>query len=230
MPDGLDNVPSMTRVRRSKEEAQAAYDWMSLWYDWLAAPSEEEHVSAGLRTLDAHSGERVLEIGFGTGRALVSLAQLVQPSGRVYGVDISEGMGQRAATRLEAAGYSDEVELICGDGARLPIAERTVNGVFMSFTLELFDTPRISQVLSECERVLKRQGRMGVVSLSKRRKSSLPVRLYEWVHDALPRYLDCRPIPLEGVLQDAGFEIVDVDRRSMWGLPVDAVLATTSCT
>jgi SAM-dependent methyltransferase len=69
-----DDRPRMTRVPRSQEDAQAAYDRMSGWYDLLAAGSEERHIEAGLRQLDPTQGERVLEIGFGTGRALVRLA------------------------------------------------------------------------------------------------------------------------------------------------------------
>jgi demethylmenaquinone methyltransferase/2-methoxy-6-polyprenyl-1,4-benzoquinol methylase len=216
--------PPMTRVRRSKEEARVVYDRMSGWYDLLAGPSEEKHVEAGLRKFNAQAGERILEIGFGTGHALVSLARSVGLSGRVYGVDISEGMARRARGKLERTGLGDAVELICGDGARLPLRDIAVDGIFMSFALELFDTPRIPLVLGEGKRVLREEGRLCVVSLAKRGTGSLPVRVYEWVHERIPRYVDCRPIPVEQVLERAGFEIEDVDRRSMWGLPVDVVL------
>lgn len=214
----------MARVRRSKEEARAAYDRMSGWYDLLAGPSEEKHVKAGLRKLYAQPGEWILEIGFGTGHALVSLAQSVEPAGRVYGVDISEGMAQQARERLQKAGLGDGVELICGDGARLPLRGEVFDGIFMSFALELFDTPRIPLVLGEGKRVLKEEGRLCVVSMAKRGGGSLSVRVYEWVHERIPQYVDCRPIPVEKVVADAGFEIVAVERRSMWGLPVDIVL------
>jgi demethylmenaquinone methyltransferase/2-methoxy-6-polyprenyl-1,4-benzoquinol methylase len=214
----------MTRVRRSKEEARAAYDRMSRWYDLLAGPSEERYVDAGLEKLNAQAGERILEIGFGTGHALVSLARSVGPAGQVYGVDISEGMAQQATGKLEKAGFGDEAELLCGDGARVPLRGGAVDAIFMSFTLELFDTPRIPLVLGEGKRVLKEEGRLCVVSLAKRDRASLPVRVYEWVHERIPRYVDCRPIPVEKVMERAGFEIVDVGRRSMWGLPVDIVL------
>ena len=219
-----DEMP-MTRVRRSTEEARAAYDRMSAWYDLLAGASEAAYVEAGLRQLDAGEGERVVEIGFGTGHALVSLTQAVGRSGQVYGVDLSEGMARQARRRLERAGRQGEAVLVLGDGARLPLANGATDGVFMSFTLELFDTPRLYRVLGECRRVLGETGRLCVVSLAKRGRGSLSVRLYEWVHNRVPRYVDCRPIPVEKVLRQAGFEVLDVERRSMWTLPVDIVLA-----
>jgi ubiquinone/menaquinone biosynthesis C-methylase UbiE len=218
---------TMTRVRRSKEEARAAYDRMSRLYDLLAGSSERRHVDAGLRKMNVHRGERILEIGFGTGHALVSLARSVGPPGRVYGLDISEGMAQEARRKLEGAGLRDDAGLICGDGARLPLKNGAVDGVFMSFALELFDTPRITLVLDECRRVLREDGRLVVVSLAKREKENIPVRLYEWVHERIPRYVDCRPIPVESVIERAGFEVVEVERRSMWGLRVDIALAKT---
>jgi demethylmenaquinone methyltransferase/2-methoxy-6-polyprenyl-1,4-benzoquinol methylase len=217
----------MKRVPRSKEEARAAYDRMSGWYDALAGASEQPHVRAGLRMLDAAEGERILEIGFGTGHALVSLAGAVGISGRVYGVDISTGMARQAGDALEKAGLREEASLILGDGAQLPVKGRSLDGIFMSFTLELFDTPRIPRVLGECRRVLRETGRLCVVSLAKRGAVSLSVRLYEWVHDRMPRYVDCRPIPVREVLEDAGFETVEVERRSMWTLPVDVALGRT---
>lgn len=223
--EGAKTRPSMTRVRRSPEEARAAYDRMSGWYDVLAGGSEEKHREAGLRRLKAEAGEQILEIGFGTGHALASLAEQVGSAGRAIGVDISEGMAGEAQERLEDAGRQDVVGLICGDGARLPLRDGMADGVFMSFTLELFDTPRMGQVLDECRRVLREGGRLSVVSLAQREDRPLAVRVYEWVHERIPRYVDCRPIPVERVVAGAGFEIAEVERRSMWGLPVDVVVA-----
>lgn len=224
MRDGADDELHMTRVRRSKEEAQTLYDRLSGWYDLLAGSSEEKYVEAGLRKLEVEAGERVLEIGFGTGKALVSLAEDVGSSGQVYGIDISEGMAQRAIGRLERAGLRDGAALIRADGAQLPLRDQALDAVFMSFTLELFDTPRLRLVLQECKRVLEEEGRLSVVSMARRGEQSLLVRAYEWVHQRVPQYIDCRPIPVEVVVERAGFEILDVERRSMWGVPVDIVL------
>ena len=223
--EASNDKPTMTRVRRSKEEARAAYDRMSAWYDLLAGASEQPHVRAGLRKLDARQGERILEIGFGTGRALASLAEAVGSSGRAYGIDISEGMARQASGRLEEVGLRDDAGLILGDGARLPLRDGSLDAVFMSFALELFDTPRIPLVLGACRRVLGERGRLCVVSLTKQGRGSLSVRLYEWVHTKMPRYVDCRPIHVTRLLEDAGFEIVDAERRSMWTLPVPIALA-----
>ncbi len=215
----------ISRVQRSKAEAKAAYDKMSRWYDKLAGSSERKFVRIGLRKLAATEGEAVLEIGFGTGHGLVAMAQSVGETGRIYGIDISEGMIQVARKTIADAGLVDRVELRLGDAAQLPFEDTFFDGVFMSFTLELFDTPEIPAVLQECRRVLKAGGRLSVVAMSKVGRAGMMLRLYEWAHRQFPKYVDCRPIFVRKALEEAGFQIVDVTERTMWGLPVEIVTA-----
>ncbi len=218
----------ISRVDRSKAEASEAYDKMSRWYDMLAGSSEQKLVRAGLAQLAVATGEVVLEIGFGTGHALVALARAVGSAGKVYGIDISEGMRDLARQRLQAAGLAERVELRLGDAARLPYSDHTFDGVFVSFTLELFDTPEIPVVLAECRRVLRSGGRLTVVAMSKEGDGGLMLRLYEWAHKQMPKYVDCRPIFVQKALKEAGFQVVVSESRSTWGLPVEIVTAGLS--
>jgi len=218
-------LPEVSRVPRSKEEAKSSYDQMSRWYDWLAGGTERELLQIGLQQLAIQQGEAVLEIGFGTGHGILALAEAVGDSGKVYGIDISEGMLRIAQARLSAAGLSHRVELRRDDATRLSFPDNWSDAVLLSFTLELFDTPEIPIVLGECQRVLRTHGRIGVVAMSEKGQASLALRLYEWAHNRFPRYVDCRPIFVEQSLQDAGFEISKSRQVSMWGLPVDIVLA-----
>jgi ubiquinone/menaquinone biosynthesis C-methylase UbiE len=215
----------ISRVRRTKEEARANYDRISRWYDLIEGWSERPYIARGLARLDAQPGETILEIGPGTGHSVAALAESVGDSGKVYGIDLAEGMLGIAAQRAERAGFSDRVELRQGDAATLPFEADAFDAVFMSFVLELFDTPEIPVVLRECRRVLRPGGRISVVALSKLGNAGLTVRLYEWAHERWPRLADCRPIYVRQALVDAGFQIVSGIEDSMWGLPVEIVTA-----
>ena len=217
---------SISRVTRSKEAAKASYDQLSWWYDLLAGCFERKYQDAALQQLEVKQGERILEIGFGTGYALVTLAQSVGSSGKVYGIDLSEGMCRVAQERVRKAHLAERVELTCGDAARLSYVAQSFDAVYISFTLELFDTPEIPLVLHECWKVLRNGGRLGVVAMSKRGKPTVMTRLYEWAHRKFPRYVDCRPIFVRQALEDAGFHVVTVTAMSMWGLPVDVVVGS----
>jgi ubiquinone/menaquinone biosynthesis C-methylase UbiE len=213
----------ITRVTRSKAAAQRSYDRLSSWYDGLAGSSEDRPRRMGLQQLAIKTGEKVLEIGFGTGRSLVTIAQVVGLSGKVYGIDLSAGMLQHAQARLKAAGLADRVDLQRGDAAALSYPADFFDAVFMSFTLELFDTPELPVVIQECHRVLRARGRIGVVALAK--QAGTAVRLYEWAHAQLPTLVDCRPIFVPSILEENGFEIVNRHKMSMWGLPVEVIVA-----
>ncbi len=216
---------SIRRVNRSKEDARASYNRLSRWYDAIAGSTEKKYRDWGLEKLSARPGETILEIGFGTGHCLMSLAKAVGPKGQVVGLDISDGMLSIARARLQAHGLNDHVDLHLGDAAKLDfINDASLDGVFMSFTLELFDNPEIPGVLQECHRILKPGGRLAVVSMTKSNPPGLAVRMYEWFHEHMPNYADCRPIFARQAMEQARFHIQDVSVSSMWGLPVEIVL------
>ena len=215
----------ITRVERSKEAARKTYDRLSGWYDLLAGSSERKFTTIGIRKLNVQSGERVLEIGFGTGESLIELAGHVGPKGKVYGVDISEGMLEIARKKLMNRGILGRVDLQCRDAAPLPYPDDFFDAIFLSFVLELFDTPEIPRVLAECKRALRDHGRLGVVALA--RQDTLPVKIYERFHRSFPAAIDCRPIYVRESITMAGFQIQGAIERRMWGLPVEIVVAQT---
>src|SRR5436190_7965343 len=111
-------------------------------YPWLQEAAEFEH----------HNGERVLEIGCGTG---CDLLQFAKHGARAVGIDITpehlrlarERVGSRAAvTRAEATS--------------LPFADHSFDYVYSHGVLHHIDRPRL--VVDEIFRVLRPGGRFNV--------------------------------------------------------------------
>ncbi len=150
------------------------------------------------------------------GHCLAILAKAAGHEGRVYGIDLSNEMLQRAQENVEKEGLGERVELVCGDAADLPYAPASMDAVFMSFVLELFDTPEIPKVLGECKRVLRRGGRIVVVGMSKEGPGGLLLRILEWTHRNLPHLVDCRPIFVRHALEASGFVIEESAIKRRW--------------
>lgn len=204
------------RVLQTKEETKAFYNKIAKVYDALAEHSEAPVRKTGLEMLHAQPGQIILEIGFGTGHSLLELAQSVGPSGKVLGIDISDKMVEIAHRLADEEGLGERIELSCGDALHLPYESDSLDGIFMSFTLELFDTPEISLVLAECKRVLKLGGRIVVIGMSRILPEGLVMEIFEWTHRHFPNYLDCRPILVRQALEDSGFQILDSKIVKMW--------------
>ncbi|MFC4010527.1 methyltransferase domain-containing protein, partial [Nonomuraea purpurea] len=73
-------------------------------------------VAAMLEQLDVQPGDRVLEIGAGTGYNAALVAELSGPGGHVTAVDIGADIVAGARRGLTAAGF-DRVKVVHGDGA-----------------------------------------------------------------------------------------------------------------
>jgi ubiquinone/menaquinone biosynthesis C-methylase UbiE len=212
-------------VSRTKAEAKRFYDRISRIYGWMTGAFERKHGEKALGLLSIRDGETVLEIGTGSGHCFEQMARLVGNGSSCCGIDISTGMLKVTRDRLLRSGLATGSRLCCADAAQLPFRDNSCDAILMAFTLELFDTPEIPQVLSETRRVLKPGGRIAVVSLSKEGEASTAMRLYEWAHRKWPRYADCRPIYVERSMTACGYTVRSRVRASMAGLPLETVLA-----
>ena len=210
------------------ETAKQFYDRISGAYDAIADGGEHVARERGLEVLIVQPGERVLEIGYGTGHSLVALARAVEETGRVCGIDVSAGMQSVATQRVSDAGLSDRVDLCVGEVPPLPYNDDQFDVVSLSFTLELFPLDVIPSVLSEIRRVLAETGRVGVVSMAtvapEERESALE-KTYKWMHRHFPHIVDCQPIDAERLIAESGLSITCQERLSLFTMPVAVVVA-----
>lgn len=108
---------------------------------------------------DLHPGETVLDLGSGAGLDLVLSARRVSPSGKVYGLDMTDEMLALAHQTLAEAKIGN-AELLRGRIEAIPLPAETVDVVISNCVVNLsVDKPAVA---SEIFRVLRPGGRVGI--------------------------------------------------------------------
>lgn len=109
-------------------------------------------------------GGAVLEIGCGTGRNLIAVGK-AWPDAKLYGVDISEAMLEKAAASVGKAGMADRVVLAAGDAcafdAQALFGRATFERVFISYALSMI--PDWESALAQAARCVAPGGRLEIV-------------------------------------------------------------------
>ncbi|MEV7795113.1 methyltransferase domain-containing protein [Streptomyces sp. NPDC087512] len=121
--------------------------------DWdRRFPDDGPAFAAAVAELGLRPGDRVLDAGCGTGRALAPLRAAVGPSGTVLGADLTPAM-LRAAVR---AGRDREGRLVLADVAALPLRAECLDAVFAAGLIAHLPDPAAN--LRELARVVRPGG------------------------------------------------------------------------
>ncbi|MFJ4244086.1 class I SAM-dependent methyltransferase [Streptomyces iakyrus] len=123
-----------------------AADWDSRF------PDDGPAYAAAVAELGLRVGDRVLDAGCGTGRALPPLRAAVGASGVVLGADLTPAM-LREAVR---AGRDRDARLLLTDVAALPLRSRSLDAVFGAGLISHLESP--AENLRELARVVRPGG------------------------------------------------------------------------
>jgi demethylmenaquinone methyltransferase/2-methoxy-6-polyprenyl-1,4-benzoquinol methylase len=141
-------------VRGLFDRSAGAYDRIT---QLLCLGSGRWYRQQALRRAGVQAGMTVCDVGCGTGQVALAAKALVGESGRVIGVDPSEGMLSVA----RAAGLSD---LRVGSAESIPLDDDSVDVITMGYALRHVEDLRTA--FAEFRRVLKPGGRVLVLELT----------------------------------------------------------------
>jgi arsenite methyltransferase len=108
------------------------------------------------------TGERVLDLGSGSGTDVFCAAQQVDSDGWVIGVDFTPQQVQKAIRLREEAGIA-QVEFIQASIDELPFEDESFDAVISNGVINL--SPVKAKVFSEAARVLRRGGRLALADI-----------------------------------------------------------------
>jgi arsenite methyltransferase len=138
------------------------------------------------------AGETVLDLGSGGGIDVLLSAKRVGPTGKAYGLDMTDEMLELALANKARAGASN-VEFLKGHIEAIPLPARTVDVVISNCVINL-STDK-DQVLREAFRVLRPGGRLAVSDIVIRRE------LPEALQRSMELWIGC----IAGALQESEY-------------------------
>lgn len=200
---------------RAPSRLRGAYTALAPLYDRLVPLISSRARATGHAWLAVRDGERVLDVGTGTGLSLAPLVA-VNPRGWTAGVDATPAMLRRARARLadtSAARY----DLRRAEAGTLPYAANTFDAVYSSYLIDVLPRPRVRPALAEMRRVLRDDGRLVVVCLA---PPTRPIgRLWACLARLVPPLFGgARPVEVRPALQQAGFSVQRSTARTQVGL------------
>ena len=163
---------------------------------------------------ELNAGETVLDLGSGGGIDVLLSARRVGPSGKAYGLDMTDQMLALARENQRKAGVAN-VEFLKGEIEHIPLPDDSVDVIISNCVINLSGDK--DQVLREAFRVLKPGGRFAVSDVVTR--GDVPVE----VRQSMLLWVGCIAGALEeyeymGRLAKAGFASIDIEPTRIYKL------------
>jgi arsenite methyltransferase len=164
--------------------------------------------------IDLRPGESVLDLGSGGGIDVLLSARRVGPTGKAYGLDMTDDMLALARENQRQAGVTN-VEFLKGEIENIPLPDNSVDVIISNCVINL--SADKDRVLREAFRVLKPGGRFAVSDVVVR--GSVP----DQVRKSMLLWVGCIAGALEeneyaARLSKAGFELVSIEPTRVYNI------------
>jgi arsenite methyltransferase len=165
---------------------------------------------------ELHAGETVLDLGSGGGIDVLLSARRVGPTGKAYGLDMTDEMLALARDNQRKAGL-ENVEFLKGDIERIPLPDASVDVIISNCVINLAADKR--KVLAEAFRVLRPGGRFAVSDVVVRGELPAAVRrsMELWVGCVAGALTEAE---FTALLGSTGFEEIGIEQTRIFDAEV----------
>lgn len=200
----LVHSPGRSRPIYDTDQLRATYTLLAPFYDALVPFISSTARTLALSWIQVRDGERVLDVGTGTGRALKRLA-VANPTGWTEGLDLTPALLTRARRRMAGCDH-DRHRVRQGHATALPYPDDAFDAVFSSYLLDVLPPSQRLSALLEMRRVVRPPGRLVLVTLAP------PQHWIESVWTDLGTLVPivlggARPLDLPSLLRKGGFDV-----------------------
>lgn len=198
------------RIRSESRRTERVYSAMARVYDGFFDWALEPGRVRALHALAPRAGDRVLEVGVGTGLSLPLYPDFVD----VVGIDISEGMLRQARRRREELGLA-RVALQTMDAGALAFEDASFDRVLAPYVISVVPDPE--RVMAEIARVCRPGGTVVVVNHF--RSDNRVVAGVESLLTPASRWIGFRmDLPEARILRGPALELVERESVNLLGM------------
>jgi demethylmenaquinone methyltransferase/2-methoxy-6-polyprenyl-1,4-benzoquinol methylase len=162
--------PGRMRLIELYRKRAKHYDLVSRLSPVPGYPQQALRVRA-IRALGLRRGDTVVDVACGTGLNFPLIEKAIGPTGRIVGVDLTDAMLARAASRVSAGAWSN-VDLVQADAAAF-VFPAGVDAVLSTYALT--QVPECAAVIAHASAALADAGRCVVLDLK------IPERTPKWM-------------------------------------------------
>jgi len=184
----------------TSDTIERAYRRYARYYDLVFGAIFHPGRNTAIEHLHCESGDRILEVGVGTGLSL----SLYPKDVKITGIDLSSDMLMRAHQRVRADGLTNVEELLQMDAQNMAFEDSSFDKVVAMYVASVVPDPK--KLMEEIRRVCKPGG--VIIFLNHFENKNPVVKRAEALIQPLAKYLGFHPdFPMTEFLEQTGFEV-----------------------
>jgi ubiquinone/menaquinone biosynthesis C-methylase UbiE len=218
----VDGSERIADVRITQVKIGKLYDRIANVYDIWGYLTESRARNRALELTRIVNGQSIVEVACGTGLAFKEIVKR-NPDGNNIGIDLSEGMLNKARKKLAKLSNSN-YSLLHGTAFQLPLENGSADIMVNNYMFDLIPYEDMDRIIQEFKRVLKIGGKLVLVNMTA--SESFSSKIYDVLYNLSPQAMGgCRGVQLANKLMGNGFHIETREYIRQMLFPSEVIIA-----